>query len=443
MTYLKDYKYFLKTYGCQANEYDSELIASILEKMGAIAVDNENDADIVVFNTCAVRKNAENKFYGRLGNLKKIKNEKKDIIVIVAGCLAQKDYLKISSIEHVDIVIGTHRISALPNIIQEIKLKRNKVVDVDFTGRTEPDVPPRRLSKFSAYIPIMFGCDYYCTFCIVPFTRGRMQSRNKEDILKEVQALDEKGYKEIIYIGQTVNAYGIDKKFSYDFADLLYDTCQMVNNIKWIRFTSPYPTNFNDKQIQVISTNERIAKHIHLPLQSGNNEVLRRMARRYTVEQFIEVIEKFRQFNSYIGLSTDVIVGFPGETEQQFEDTLKVMEKIRFDQAFMFAYSEREGTKAANYEERIPYRERLKRLYKLIELQNKITEEKNREYLNRVVEILVEGPTEKNPDFWEGRTETNKIVVFPKPDTDISGQFVKTKIKKAFLWGLEGELIIN
>ncbi|MCS7165404.1 MAG: tRNA (N6-isopentenyl adenosine(37)-C2)-methylthiotransferase MiaB [Candidatus Calescibacterium sp.] len=441
MAYLKDYKYFIKTYGCQANEYDSELIAAILEKLGAQPVENEQDADIVVFNTCAVRKNAENKVYGRLGALKKIKNEKKDMIVIVSGCLVQKDYLKISSIDHVDIVLGTHRISALPQILQEIKNSRGKIVDIDFTGRVEPDIPPKRLSKFSAYIPIMFGCDYYCTFCIVPFTRGRMQSRNKEDILKEVRELDNRGYKEITYIGQTVNAYGIDKRYEYDFADLLKETSEIVRSIRWVRFTSPYPSNFTDKQIEVISSTPVIAKHIHLPLQSGNNEILRRMARRYTVEQFKEIVYKFRERNSYIGLSTDIIVGFPGETESQFEDTLKVVEEIRFDQAFMFAYSEREGTKAATYEDRIPYRERLKRLYRLIQLQNSITEEKNREYIGKTVEVLVEGPTDKNPEMWEGRTETNKIVVFKKPDRDISGQFFKFRITSAHLWGLEGEIL--
>ncbi|MEN3014869.1 MAG: tRNA (N6-isopentenyl adenosine(37)-C2)-methylthiotransferase MiaB [bacterium] len=440
---LQGYKYYIKTYGCQANEYDSELIGSILEKLGAKNVDNEQDADIVVFNTCAVRKNAENKFYGRLGALKRIKNQKKDMIVIVAGCLAQKDYLKISSIDHVDIVLGTHRISALPQILQEIKYSRKKVVDVDFTGRVEPDIPPRRLSKYSAYIPIMFGCDYYCTFCIVPFTRGKMQSRDKQEILNEVKQLDEKGYKEIIYLGQTVNAYGIDKKFEYDFADLLYETTQIVRNIKWIRFTSPYPTNFNSKQIEVISSSPKIAKHIHLPLQSGNNEVLRKMARRYTVEQFLDIVNQFRSRNKYISISTDIIVGFPGETEEQFNDTLEVIRKVRFDQAFMFAYSEREGTKAATYPNSIPYRERLKRLYKLIEEQNKITEEKNKEYIGKTVEILVEGPTDKNPDKWEGRTETNKIVVFDKPKSDISGQFYKVKISNAYLWGLEGEIILD
>ncbi|MCX7758721.1 MAG: tRNA (N6-isopentenyl adenosine(37)-C2)-methylthiotransferase MiaB [bacterium] len=441
MVYLKDYKYFVKTYGCQANEYDSELIASILEKMGAQAVSSEQDADIVVFNTCAVRKNAENKFYGRLGALKKIKNEKKDMIVIVAGCLAQKDYLKISSIDHVDIVLGTHRISALPQILAEIKYSRRKVVDVDFTGRVEPDIPPRRLSKFSAYVPIMFGCDYYCTFCIVPFTRGKMQSRSKEDIIKEVLELDKQGYKEIIYIGQTVNAYGIDRRFEYDFADLLLETSTVIKNIRWIRFTSPYPTNFNDKQIEVISSLPQVAKHIHLPLQSGNNEVLKRMARRYTVEQFCDVIYKFRSKNKYIGLSTDIIVGFPSETEEQFEDTLEVVNKIRFDQAFMFAYSEREGTKASKYENSVPYRERLKRLYRLIELQNRITEEKNREYVGKVVDVLVEGQTDKNPNKWEGRTETNKIVVFDRPKDDISGSFIKFKIVGSHTWGLEGELL--
>lgn len=441
MSNLRGYRYFIKTYGCQANEYDSELIAGILEKFGAIATDDEKDADIVIFNTCAVRKNAENKFYGRLGALKKIKQERKDLIVIVAGCLAQKDYLKISSIDHVDIVIGTQRISALPQLLQEIKHNKKKIVDVDFSGRVEPDIPPRRLSKFSAYIPIMFGCDYYCTFCIVPFTRGKMKSRNIEDILKEVKELDEKGYKEIIYLGQTVNAYGIDKKFEYDFADLLKETVNITNNIRWIRFTSPYPTNFNDRQIEVISSSPKIAKHIHLPLQSGNNEVLRRMARRYTVEQFLEIIEKFRNKNPYIAFSTDIIVGFPGETDEQFEDTLKVVQKIRFDQAFMFAYSEREGTKAASYPNRIPYRERLKRLYKLIEIQNAITEEKNREYVGKIVEILVEGETQKNPEKWEGRTETNKIVVFQKPSADLSGKFVKVKVTDSHLWGLEGELL--
>lgn len=441
MSSLRDYKYFIKTYGCQANEYDSEIIAGILEKLGATFVNDEKDADIVVFNTCAVRKNAENKFYGRLGALKKVKQEKKDMIVIVSGCLAQKDYLKISSIDHVDMIIGTHRISALPALLGEIKNGKKKIVDVDFTGRLEPDIPPRRLSKFSAYVPIMFGCDYYCTFCIVPFTRGKVQSRDKEEVLNEVKLLDDQGYREITYIGQTVNAYGIDKKYRYDFADLLRETVEITSNIKWIRFTSPYPTNFNDKQIDVISSFIKIAKHIHLPLQSGNNEVLRRMARRYTVEQFLEVIEKFRQKNEEIAFSTDIIVGFPGETEEQFEDTLKVVESVKFDQAFMFAYSEREGTKAATYADRIPYRERLKRLYRLIELQNSITEEKNRQYVGKILEILVEGPTDKNPDKWEGRTQTNKIVVFPKPSRDIIGEFVKVRIINSHLWGLEGELV--
>lgn len=439
--YLKDYKYFIKTYGCQANEYDSELIASILEKYGAVATKSEEEADIVVFNTCAVRKNAENKFYGRLGALKKIKDQKKEMIVIVAGCLAQKDYLKISNIGHVDIVLGTHRISALPQLLQELKNSKNKIVDVNFTGRVEPDIPPRRISKFSAYIPIMFGCDYYCTFCIVPFTRGKMQSRPKEEILNQVKDLDFKQYKEIIYIGQTVNAYGIDRKYEYDFADLLLDTVNITKNIKWIRFTSPYPTNFNDKQIEVISSHSKIAKHIHLPLQSGNNQVLRRMARKYTVEQFMEVIHKFRERNKYISFSTDIIVGFPGETDEQFMDTIELIKKIRFDQAFMFAYSEREGTKAATYQDRIPYRERLKRLYKLIETQNQITEEKNREYLGKVLDILVEGPTDKNPKKWEGRTETNKIVVFDQPNTDLTGQFVSVKITNSYLWGLEGTIV--
>ena len=441
---LVGYKYFIKTYGCQANEYDSELIAGILEKMGAISVDNEKDADIVIFNTCAVRKNAEDKFYGRLGALKKIKNEKKDMIIIVSGCLAQKDYLKISSIDHVDIVIGTHRISQLPTILQEIKYNRNKkIVDVDFTGRTEPDIPPRRLSKFSAYIPIMFGCDYYCTFCIVPFTRGKMQSRPKEEILKEIKDLASKNYVEIILLGQTVNAYGIDFKYTYDFADLLQEV-SLVDGIKWIRFTSPYPTNFNDKQIKTICFTDKIAKHIHLPLQSGNNEILRKMARRYTVEQFLDVVYKFRELCPNIALSTDIIVGFPYETDEQFEDTLEVVRKVKFDQAFMFAYSERQGTKAATYPQ-LPLRERLQRLYKLISVQNEITIEKNREYIGKTVEILVEGPSEKNPNKLEGRTETNKIVVFPitngKNFEDLTGKFVKVKITDSHLWGLEGTLI--
>jgi len=437
---LNGYKYFIKTYGCQANEYDSELIAGILEKFGASPVDNEIDADIVIFNTCAVRKNAEDKFYGRLGALKKIKNEKKDMIVIVTGCLAQKDYLKISNIDHVDIVLGTHRISQLPTILQELKYNKNKkIVDVDFTGRTEPDIPPRRLSKFSAYVPIMFGCDYYCTFCIVPFTRGKMQSRPKEQIIKEIQDLAQKGYKEIILLGQTVNAYGIDLKNSYDFADLLYDV-SLIDGIKWIRFTSPYPTNFNDKQIKTICTINKIAKHVHLPLQSGNNEILRRMARKYTVEKFLEVVYKFRELCPNIALSTDIIVGFPYETDEQFQDTLNIVKQVRFDQAFMFAYSEREGTKAATYPQ-LPLKERLKRLYELISVQNEITIEKNREYVGKEVEILVEGETDKNPNKLEGRTETNKIVVFDKTEKDLVGKFVKVRITKSYLWGLEGILL--
>jgi len=437
---LNGYKYFIKTYGCQANEYDSELIAGILEKFGANPVDNEIDANIVIFNTCAVRKNAEDKFYGRLGALKKVKNEKKDMIVIVTGCLAQKDYLKISKIDYVDIVLGTHRISQLPTILQELKYNKNKkIVDIDFTGRTEPDIPPRRLSKISAYIPIMFGCDYYCTFCIVPFTRGKMQSRPKEQIIKEIQDLAQKGYREIILLGQTVNAYGIDLKNSYDFADLLYDV-SLIDGIKWIRFTSPYPTNFNDKQIKTICTIDKITKHVHLPLQSGNNEILRRMARRYTIQQFLEVVYKFRELCPNIALSTDIIVGFPYETDEQFQDTLNIVKQVRFDQAFMFAYSEREGTKAATYPQ-LPLKERLKRLYELISVQNEITIEKNKEYVGKELEILVEGESDKNPNKLEGRTETNKIVVFDKIEKDLIGKFVKVRITKSYLWGLEGTLL--
>jgi tRNA-2-methylthio-N6-dimethylallyladenosine synthase len=285
----------------------------------------------------------------------------------------------------------------------------------------------------------MFGCDYYCTFCIVPFTRGKMQSRPKEQIIKEIQDLAQKGYKEIILLGQTVNAYGIDLKNSYDFADLLYDV-SLIDGIKWIRFTSPYPTNFNDKQIKTICTIDKIAKHVHLPLQSGNNEILRRMARRYTVQQFLEVVYKFRELCPNIALSTDIIVGFPYETDEQFQDTLNIVKQVRFDQAFMFAYSEREGTKAATYPQ-LPLKERLKRLYELISVQNEITIEKNREYVGKELEILVEGESDKNPNKLEGRTETNKIVVFDKIEKDLVGKFVKVRITKSYLWGLEGVLL--
>ena len=445
----KNLKYNIVTFGCKLNENDSEKIAGMLEQLGYSQIDDYNKADIIVFNTCCVRENAEERLFGKIGEIKKIKSTR-DLIIAIGGCMMQEktmvDKLK-KSYPYVDIIFGTHTMQNLPEYIYKTIIKQEKVRDIlDIDGEIYEDLPIKRNSDHSASVTIMYGCNNFCSYCIVPYVRGRERSRKPEKILEEVRSLAQNGYKEITLLGQNVNSYmvverqnGIADSKIDSFAKLLYAVAE-VEGIEKINFISPHPKDFTDDVIDAIADIDKISRIIHLPLQSGNSKVLKEMNRKYTKEQFLELAEKMYSRIPNLALSTDIIVGFPGETDEEFEDTLDVVRKVNFEQIFMFIYSPREGTVAAKREDQIPEEVKHKRFDKLKELYESKVDDNNQKYIGTTHEILIEGTSKNDDTMFAGRTSTNKVVVF-KPEGNYKiGDIVNIKITENHKWYFKGEI---
>ena len=438
----KDKKYYILTMGCQLNENDSEKLAGMLSEMEYSETNELNNADIVVFNTCCVRENAEERLFGKIGEIKKLK-ENKDVLLAIGGCMMQEktmtDKIK-QSYPFVDIIFGTHTLQNLPEYVYKALIEREKVKDVlDIDGEIYEGLPIKRNDKFRASVTIMYGCNNFCTYCIVPYVRGRERSRDPEKILEEVKYLAKDGYKEITLLGQNVNSYKGNDKIK-NFADLLNEVCK-IEGIERIRFISPHPKDFTDDVIDAIAKNEKICKIIHLPLQSGNSKVLKEMNRKYTKEQYLELVDKMKSKIPNIVFSTDIIVGFPGETDEEFEDTLDVVKKVNYEQIFMFIYSKREGTVADKREDQVPENIKHKRFDKLKELYDSHVDENNEKYINTEQKVLIEGYSKNNSEMYTARTDTNKVVIFKPIENQEIGDIVNVKIIKAHKWYLEAEIV--
>ncbi len=436
-------KYFIKTYGCQMNEHDSEMISAILEDMKYTRTDDYENSDLIILNTCAIRENAHNKTFGMLGRIKHLKQKKPGLMVGLAGCMSQEESVVeqiISKYGWMDFVFGTHNIHKLPEILKEHITSKELEVNVwSNEGNVIEGIPFKRDSKYKAWVNIMYGCDKFCTYCIVPFTRGKQRSRMPEDIINEVRELIKKGYMEVTLLGQNVNAYGKDfTNRTYRMENLLEDVAK--TGIKRIRFITSHPWDFTDKMIDVIKRYDNICNYIHLPVQSGSSTILKLMGRRYTKESYIELYNKIRdKLGENCSITTDIIVGFPGETKTDFEDTLKLVKKCKFDSAFTFIYSPREGTPAAKMKDNITKQEKEQRLYKLNEVINKYSKESNDKLVGKVIPVLLENVSEKDSTMLAGYSDTMKLVNV-KADKKYIGQIVNVKITDAKTWSLDGEI---
>ena len=432
--------YYVKTYGCQMNEHDSENIEGLLDSLGFTKNDNMELADIIILNTCSIRENAHNKAFGMLGRLKHLKEEKTNIIVGVCGCMAQEEVVVNEILEkyrHVNFIFGTHNLYDLPRLIYENMDKTNVCV-YSIEGDLIEGLPVKRSNNFKAYVNIIYGCDKFCTYCIVPYTRGKQRSRKMEDILLEVNKLKEDGYQEVTLLGQNVNAYGKDLNLGYDLADLLENVAK--TNIPRVRFITSHPWDFTDRMIEVIKKYSNIMKYIHLPIQSGSNKILKLMGRRYTKEDYKILFDKLKKIDG-VSITTDIIVGFPGETNEDFLETLDMVNYCKYDGAFTFIYSPRVGTPAAKMFEKdsTKLEEKEERLYQLNELINSYSNQSNQKMLNNEYKVLVEGESNKKGMLF-GYTETNKLVNF-KGKKELIGKIVIVKINEAKSFSLDGELV--
>ncbi|MFD2759872.1 tRNA (N6-isopentenyl adenosine(37)-C2)-methylthiotransferase MiaB [Lentibacillus juripiscarius] len=433
-------KFMIRTYGCQMNEHDTEVMAGILSEMGYESTDDQHEADIILLNTCAIRENAENKVFGEIGHLKALKREKPDLILGVCGCMSQEEKVVnriMKKHPQIDLIFGTHNIHRLPHLVKEAMFGKEKVVEVwSKEGDIIENLPRARKGSIKAWVNIMYGCDKFCTYCIVPMTRGKERSRLPKDIIQEVRQLTAQGYKEITLLGQNVNAYGKDFEDSdYGLGDLMDDLHKI--DIPRIRFTTSHPRDFDDRLIEVLAQGGNLLDHIHLPVQSGSSEVLKKMNRKYTREEYLELVRKIREAMPNATLTTDIIVGFPNETEEQFEETMSLVEEVGFEAAFTFIYSPREGTPAARKQDDVPEEVKKQRLYRLNELVNKQSAESMEQYKDKVVKVLVEGESKKDPDVLAGYTERNKLVNFKGPRSAI-GSIVDVRITETKTWSLNG-----
>ncbi|GGJ04379.1 tRNA-2-methylthio-N(6)-dimethylallyladenosine synthase [Alicyclobacillus cellulosilyticus] len=435
------YRYHIRTYGCQMNEHDTEVMAGLLEAMGYEATDAVEEADFILFNTCAVRENAEDKVFGEIGRLRPLKMQNPQLLLGLCGCMAQEQgvqRLVREKFPWVDLVFGTHNIHRLPELLTRARESQETVMEVwDRAAMTIEDMPKVRKDRVRAWVNIQYGCNKFCTYCIVPYTRGAERSRLPEDVVREVEALAAEGYREVTLLGQNVNDYGID--IGVTFADLLR-RINRVPGIERIRFTTSNPWNFTDDLIAAIAECEHVVEHIHLPVQSGNSQILKRMNRTHTREFYLALVDKIRRAIPGVSLTTDIIVGFPGETEAQFQDTLSLVREVEFDNAFTFIYSPRENTPAANFPDDVPLEEKKDRLRRLNELQAEISLRRNQQLAGRTVEVLVEGESKTNRHVFAGRTRTNKLVLF-QGEKRFVGQLLPVKVTEAQTWLLKGELV--
>ena len=436
---MKDGKKFhILTYGCQMNERDSQIIKAMLINAGYIPENNLEKSDIVVFNTCSVRHSAENKVFGKVGSLINLRKSRPDLIVAFGGCMAQVP-VNVEKLKHmkVDIIFGTHNLEVLPDLLEEFQKNRKQIISVLKTNRAEViEFPNERELGVSTNVNVMYGCDNFCTYCIVPYTRGRERSRNPEDILKEVQFLSKKGFQEIVLLGQNVNSYGknLDKKV--DFADLLRQVND-VEGIKRVRFTTSHPKDLSMRLIEAVADCDKVCEHFHVAMQSGSNTILKRMNRHYTRENYLDMVANIRSRLPEVALGTDIIIGFPGETDEDFQQTVDIVKQIRFDSAYNFVYSPRSGTRAAYYEDQVPAEVKKERIMLLNDIQYGITAEINQKEVGRIHEILVDGPSKNNLAKMTGRTRTNRIVIFDGTP-DMIGSIVHVKITDCNTFSLFG-----
>ena len=454
----KKLKYTILTMGCQLNENDSEKICGMLEEMGYEKTDDINEANLAIFNTCCVRENAEERLFGKVGELKNLK-EKNNLIIAIGGCMMQEEHIleKIKkSFNYVDIVFGTHTLHKLPEDLYSVLKNQKRIQDViDIEGNVYEDLPIKRESKTQGSVTIMYGCNNFCSYCIVPYVRGRERSRKPKDIIKEVEELVKQGYKEIMLLGQNVNSYLrsemeaikqgklIDEDGDYKEIDSFAKLLMRINEIEGverIRFVSPHPKDFTDDVIEAIAECDKVCKFVHLPLQSGSTKMLKVMNRKYTKEQYLELVEKMKKRIPNIKFSTDIIVGFAGETEEDFEDTLDVVKKVGYEQVFMFIYSRRVGTPGDKMPNQVPEEIKHKRFDRLKELVENQIAENNKEYQNTIQKVLVEGPSKNNDKMLTGRTESSKIVVF-EGNEDLINSIVNVKITEDHMWYFKGERV--
>ena len=432
--------YNILTMGCQLNENDSEKLAGMLEEMGYIETSDVENANLYLINTCCVRENAEEKLFGKLGELKNLK-KKNNAIIAIGGCMMQEKHIQEklrNSYPYVDIIFGTHTLHKLPEDMYKILNFPKKIEDIlDIDGEIYEGIPIKRNSNKTASVTIMYGCNNFCSYCIVPYVRGRERSRTPENILKEIKELADEGYKEITLLGQNVNSY--KGRENYGFAELLRDV-QKIDGIEIIKFISPHPKDFTDDVIRAIKDCNKISRLIHLPLQSGSTEVLKKMNRKYSKEQFLELVGKIKKEIPNVLFSTDIIVGFPGETEEDFQDTLDVVTKVNFEQIFMFIYSRRVGTPGDKMENQIPEEIKHERFDRLKELFEKQVEENNKKYIGKTEKILIEGLSKTNEDMLTGRTNSNKVVVF-EGSKDLIGKVIDVQIISEHKWYLKGKII--
>ena len=435
-------KALTETYGCQQNENDTERIRGMLSEAGFKFTDDPHEADVVIYNTCAVRENAEQRVFGRLGILKHIKENRRDMIIGVCGCMVQQEHIteKIKRVHsHVDLVFGTHALYKMPELLYKAMHQKKTVVDIENSdGAIAEDVPILRDTNEKAWVSVMYGCNNFCSYCIVPYVRGRERSRQPEAVLNEVRELVKSGCTEISLLGQNVNSYGKDLDIDVDFSDLM----RMVNDIdgvERIRFMTSHPKDLSDKLIETIRDCDKVCKQLHLPFQAGSDKILKQMNRKYTKAQYLEKIEKVKREIPDISLSTDVIVGFPTETCEDFEETLDVLRKVEFDNIFSFIYSRREGTPAAKLDFVLSDEQIHENFNKLLAVQNEISKRKNDAYVGRIERVLVDGVSKNNSDMLSGRCESSKIVNF-KGDPSMIGKYVDVEITEAHTWSLNGIL---
>ena len=431
----------VQTFGCAQNENDSEKLKGMLLSMAYELGKEPENADLILYNTCAVRAGAEDRVFGNLGALKNLKRKKEGLLIGICGCMIQEkqvvERLK-SKYKHVDMVFGTHTFHKFPQILYETLKEQHRVIAVeDSDGYLVEGMPQKREDPFKAGVSIMYGCNNFCSYCIVPYVRGRERSREKEDILKECTQLAQNGYREITLLGQNVNSYGNDLNNGVDFSDLLREI-NRIEGIRRIRFMTSHPKDLSDKLIQTMAECENVCKYLHLPFQAGNNRVLQKMNRKYTKEHYLSLIEKVKKAMPDITLTSDVIVGFPGETNEEFLDTLDVIRQVEFDSLYTFLFSPREGTPAAKMEDVLSHEEKQKNFQTLVDLQNQISKKKNDVYVGRTVAVLVDGVSKNNSRMMAGRTEGNKIVNFAAKGAE-PGQIIPVRITKAQTWALIGE----
>jgi tRNA-2-methylthio-N6-dimethylallyladenosine synthase len=439
----KKMQYWLETFGCQMNEHDSELIAGFLEEMGCWLAVSPNNADIIIINTCCVRNTAENKVYGLLGRLRRLKTENPQLIIGVCGCMTQQQGVaeKIKRrFPYVDIILGTHNLQRLPVLLRELFDTGEPIVEVWAKEKEINELSPiKRKDGIKVWVTIMYGCSNYCTYCIVPYVRGRERSRRPEEIIAEVKRLGQEGCKEVTLLGQNVNSYG--KGLDFDFADLL-TALNKIEGIERIRYLTSHPRDFSNRLIKVIAVSQKVCEHFHLPVQSGSNHVLHLMNRGYSREEYLRLTEKIRKSIPGACITTDIMVGFPGETDDDFKDTLDLVQQVRFDSAYTFIYNKRTGTPAADMPDQVPEAVKKERIETLIAIQNDISLEKNKAVEGQVHEVLVEGESKSDPAFLCGRNRCNKMVIFPS-DKNIMGSMQMIKITNGQLTHLKGILLCS